>query len=367
MPSSQDPVTGSGSLLRVMSEMGHEQVVHCCDPETGLRAIIAIHDTTLGPSLGGVRMWPYASEGEALTDVLRLSRAMTYKAAVSGLDLGGGKAVVIGDSRTGKSEGLFRALGRFVEGLSGRYIAAEDVGMEERDMAWMRLETRHVTGLPKADGGIGNPSPVTAYGVYLSMKAAVKSAYGSDSLAGRRILIQGAGNVASHLAHRLAGDGARLTVCDLHKSRAEHLAGLTGADVVEAGDVFEADADVFSPCALGAVLNDRTIPMLKADVVVGGANNMLENPERDAAALAAKGVLYVPDFVANAGGIMHVSCELEGKEESHSYRLAEAIYDNTLRVLERAGRDGATTARAAEALAEERIRAAGGSARRLRV
>lgn len=356
---SQRPETG---LLQEMAEAGHEQVVHCSRPQAGLRAIIAIHDTTLGPSLGGVRMWPYRSGRLALDDVLRLSKAMTYKAAVAGLNLGGGKAVIIGDSRTDKTEAMFRALGRFVEGLGGRYIAAEDVGMEERDMAWMRRETRYVTGLPKSDGGIGNPSPVTAHGVYVAMKAACGKAFGSESLDGRRIAIQGAGNVAAHLARRLAREGARITLCDLHRNRADALAEETGAQVVEADGILDVEADVFSPCALGGVLDDDTVGRLRAAVVVGGANNVLADPDRHAQALAGRGVLLVPDFVANAGGIMHVSCELEGREERHSYERAEAIHATVLRVLTRAEEEGITTTKAAERLAEERIRAVGGLA-----
>src|SRR6056297_940500 len=237
----------------------HEQIVICSEPNLGLKAIIAVHDTTLGPALGGVRMWPYNNEQEAIKDVLRLSRGMSYKAAISGLNLGGGKAVIIGDPRTEKTEALFRAFGRFVDGLGGRYITAEDVGMTEKDMEWIFSETKFVTGIPKELGGSGNPSPVTGYGVYMGMKASAKRAYGSDSLQGKRIAIQGAGHVASHLARYISKENAELFITDIFEEKAKQLAEATGAEVVKPDNIYTLDVDIFSPCALGGVVTDDTI------------------------------------------------------------------------------------------------------------
>jgi len=346
------------SLLNTMQEMGHEQVVYCTDPETGLNAIIAIHDTTLGPSLGGVRMWPYASEADALKDVLRLSRGMTYKSAVSGLDLGGGKAVILGNPAKDKSQGLFRSFGRYVDGLNGRYVTAEDVGMTEVEMDWISETTRHVTGKSKENGGMGAPSPITAFGVYMGMKAAAKQAYGSDSLAGKKVAIQGAGHVAEILADYLAKEDAILFISDIFEEKSKAVADRAGAQIIAPDAIFDVDADIFSPNALGAVINDESIPRLRCSVIAGGANNVLDDPLRHGRDLQERGILYAPDYVVNAGGIMHVYGELVGESEGWSMKRAESIYDTTLRVFQRAEEKGITPAQASDLMAEERIQAA---------
>ena len=347
-------------LFSDLQNMEHEQIVFCSRPEVGLKAIIAIHDTTLGPSLGGLRMWNYSSENEAIHDVLRLSRGMTYKSAISGLNLGGGKAVIIGDSRTQKSEMLFRAFGRFVDGLSGRYITAEDVGISEREMEWIFTETKYVTGIPKHMGGSGNPSPVTGYGVYMGMKAAARRAYGSDSLEGKRIAIQGAGSVASHVADYISKENTTLFVSDIFPEKAKKIAEKTGATIVDPNDIYTLDMDIFSPCALGGVVNDDTIDVLTCDIIAGGANNILDNEEKHGEMLVSKGILYAPDYVINAGGIINVASELEGYNEQQSMEKASRIYDTTLRIFDHAEKNNIPTIAASNKLAEERIKAVAG-------
>ncbi|TVQ67244.1 MAG: Glu/Leu/Phe/Val dehydrogenase [Balneolaceae bacterium] len=349
----------SSSLLDTLSSQGHEQVVFCSRPEAGLRAIIAIHDTTLGPSLGGVRMWNYSSEDEALRDVLRLSRGMTYKAAISGLNLGGGKAVIIGDSRTDKTESLFRAFGRFVDGLGGRYLTAEDVGMSEREMEWIFSETRFVTGIPKAMGGSGDPSPVTAYGVYMGMKASAKHAYGSDSLEGKRIGIQGAGSVASYLARWLTKENATLYITDIFEEKAKALAAETGASVTKPDEIYTLDLDIFSPCALGGVVNDDTLNYLNCDIIAGGANNILDDEILHGRMLKDRNILYAPDYVINAGGIINISSELEGYNEERAMSKTARIYDTVLNIFRTAEENQLTTVEASNRLAEERIASVG--------
>ncbi|MEX1261829.1 MAG: Glu/Leu/Phe/Val dehydrogenase dimerization domain-containing protein [Balneolaceae bacterium] len=346
-------------LFNKMEGYGHEQVVICSRPDVGLKAIIAIHNTTLGPALGGTRMWPYASEGEAIKDVLRLSRGMTYKAAVSGLNLGGGKAVIIGDPRTEKTEPLFRAFGKFVDSLGGRYITAEDVGMTEQDMEWIYSETKFVTGIPKSLGGSGNPSPVTAYGVYMGMKAAAKRVYGSDSLEGKRIGIQGAGNVASHLARYASREGAEIFVTDIFKDKADALAKELSATYIKPDDIYSLEMDIFSPCALGGVVNDDTIGHLNCDIIAGGANNILEDEVNHAEKLIDLNIVYAPDYVINAGGIINISSELEGYNEESAMRKTSRIYDTVLDILEYADDQNITTVAASNKLAKERIKNVG--------
>jgi leucine dehydrogenase len=333
----------------------HEQIVFCSRPEVGLKAIIAIHDTTLGPALGGVRMWNYKSEKEAITDVLRLSRGMTYKAAISGLNLGGGKAVIIGDPHTDKSEPMFRAFGRFIDGLAGRYLTAEDVGMSEREMEWIYSETKYVTGIPKAMGGSGDPSPVTAYGVYMGMKAAAQKAWGSDSLEGKRIGIQGAGSVATYLARHLRNENAKLFVTDIFEQKASALARETGAEVITPDEIYTLDLDILSPCALGGVVNNDTIGHLSCDIIAGGANNILDDEKKHGAMLQDRGILFAPDYVINAGGIINIASELEGYNEKRAMEKTSQIYDTTLRIFEVADEKNITTIEASNRLAEERI------------
>lgn len=345
----------NSSLFDDLSGMEHEQLIFCSRPEAGLKALIAIHNTTLGPALGGTRMWSYSSESEAVKDVLRLSRGMTYKAAISGLNLGGGKAVIIGDSRTDKSEELFRAFGRYVDGLGGRYITAEDVGMTEQDMEWIFSETKYVTGIPKALGGSGNPSPVTAYGVYMGMKAAVKKAYGSDSLEGLRIGIQGAGSVASNLASYLKKEGAVIFISDIFKEKANQVSKNSGASVVDPNEIYTLDLHIFSPCALGGVVNDDTINHLQCDIIAGGANNILDEEQRHGEMLKDMGILYAPDYVINAGGIINISSELEGYNEKMALNKTSRIYDTTLKIFDYAGEHNIPPYRASNILAEQRI------------
>lgn len=341
-------------LLQYMENENFEQVVVCTEPQSGLKAIIAIHDTTLGPALGGLRMWPYRTEEEAFIDALRLAKGMTYKNAVTGLNLGGGKAVIIGDPRKDKSEELFRAFGRYVQSLNGRYITAEDVGTTVEDMDFIKLETNYVTGVSEAFGSSGNPSPITAYGIYHGMKAAAKFAFGSGSLQGKTVAIQGVGNVSYHLCKHLHDEGANLIVTDIYKEAVDRAVNDFGAKAVDVNDIYEVDCDIFSPCALGAILNDVTIPKLKAKVVAGSANNQLkENKHGDM--LHERGIVYAPDYVINAGGVINVSDELYGYNRERVLKKVEGIYHTIEKVLQIANGQNIPTYLAADRLAEQRI------------
>lgn len=342
-----------GVFESMVREEGHEQVIFCRNEAAGLKAIIAIHDTTLGPALGGCRMWDYASEEEALTDVLRLSRGMTYKAAAAGLNLGGGKAVILG-KRENKSEAMFRVFGRFVESLNGRYITAEDVGTTVHDMENIFMETKYVTGVAPAHGGSGDPSPVTAFGVYKGMQASAKAAFGSESFEGKRVALQGLGNVGKNLLRHLHEDGAKVTITDIDQERCEDLAKEYGCEVVAPDEIYSVECDIFSPNALGAVINDATIKQLKCQVVCGGANNQLKE-DRHGIELGEKGILYAPDYVVNAGGLINVYVEMEGYVRERALRMAEGIYLNTERVIKISREQGIPTYEAADRFAEERI------------
>lgn len=341
-------------IFDVLQSEDYEQIVFCQDQTSGLKAIIAIHDTTLGPALGGLRMWNYESEQEALTDVLRLAKGMTYKNAAAGLNLGGGKAVIIGNAKTDKSEALFRAFGRYVQSLSGRYITAEDVNTTVADMDFIHMETDYVTGVSPAFGSSGNPSPVTAYGVYRGMKAAAKWKFGTDSLAGKTVAVQGVGNVAYNLCRHLHEEGAHLIVTDINEEALKRAEADFGATVVKPDEIYAVECDIFAPCALGAVINDKTIPQLKAQIVAGAANNQLAE-DRHGDVLDENGILYAPDFVINAGGVINVADELEGYNRERAMKKVELIYDNMMRVFEIAERDGVPTHVAADKMAEERI------------
>jgi len=343
------------SIFGALENMGHEQVVVCSNPDTGLKAIIAIHNTTLGPALGGTRMWMYKNEQEALRDVLRLSRGMTYKAAISGLNLGGGKAVIIGDPHTDKTESLFRSFGRFVDSLGGRYITAEDVGMNVQNMEWIYSETKFVTGISESLGGSGNPSPVTAFGVYMGAKAAAKKAYGSDSLHGKKIAVQGAGNVASHFAEHVSKEGAIVYVSDIYSEKAKTLASKIGAHFVEPNEIYGLDVDIFAPCALGGVVNDDTVDQFKCNIIAGGANNILDVEDIHGQELMDRGIIYAPDYVINAGGIINISSELEGYNRQQALNKTEKIYDTTLNVLNYSEEHNMPSHRASNELAEKRI------------
>jgi len=338
-------------IFEQMSRRDHEQVAFWSEPTLGYRGIIAIHDTTLGPALGGTRFWNYSSEEEAVIDVLRLSRGMTYKAAITGLNLGGGKAVIIGDNRMAEREMLFRAHGRAVESLGGRYITAEDVGTSVQDMEFVRMETDHVTGVL---GGSGDPSPVTAHGVYMGVKAAARKRYGDDSLGGRHVAVQGVGHVGYHLCEYLSEEGARLTVTDLDAARVARVEEEFGARAVEPDEIYGVDADIFAPCALGAVVNDDTLDVFRFDIIAGGANNQLAE-ERHGQELEERDILYAPDYVINAGGICNVYGELHDWSAARSKRKAGEIYNTLLRVFARAEEEGIPTSEAADRVAEQRI------------
>lgn len=333
---------------------GYEKVVMAEDAALGFKSIIAVHDTTLGPALGGLRMWPYDSEIQALTDVLRLSRGMTYKSAVARTGLGGGKSVIIGDPRTGKSPGIFRAMGEFVESLGGRYITAEDVGTSVEDMKWIRERTHWVTGRDRSEGGSGDPSTFTAYGVFLGIKAFVEEVMKRRSLQGVKVAIQGVGHVGTYLGRRLRESGCELVVCDVDRARVEAAAKELGAAVCDPEAVYSQEVDVYAPCALGATVNDATIPQFRCRIIAGGANNVLREP-RHGLELLRRGIAYAPDYVINAGGVINVSFELVpgGYDEDKSTRKVEGIYDTLKKVLAIAREMEITTAEAADHLAEE--------------
>ncbi len=337
-----------------MAELGHEQVVFCRNDSVGLRAIIAIHDTTLGPALGGCRLYDYASEGDALRDVLRLSRGMTYKAAVAGLDLGGGKSVIIGDPSI-KSEALFRAFGRHIESLNGRYYTAEDMNTNVTDMDFIRRETRFVTGAGSHVGGSGDPSPVTAWGVFHGIRACLEVVYGSPSVEGRSIAIQGLGNVGTHLARYLSERGATLIFSDINNRKLANAVETFGGSVVEGDGYYETECDVLAPCAIGGIVNERTVGRIKAPIVCGGANNILEVEDRDGEALVENGITYAPDYVVNAGGLISVYAELKRFPKEKAMEDASNIFNTTKRILNLSKSESITAVAASNRIAEERI------------
>jgi leucine dehydrogenase len=345
-------------VLKEMQRGGHEQVVFCQDDASGLRAVIAIHSTLLGPALGGVRMWPYASPDEALRDVLRLARAMTYKAAVAGLPVGGGKAVIIGDPKRVKTESLLRAFGRAVEGLGGRYLTAEDVGMTVGDMEVVRKETRHVTGTSEKAGGSGDPSYLTAKGVFYAIEACLREVCGDPSVQNRTVAIQGVGKVGYQLAELLATAGARLIIADADAQRAMLARREFEAWRVEPDEILQAECDVLAPCALGGVLNRKTIPKLRCRAIAGAANNQLED-QADAGRLAERRILFAPDYVINAGGIINIAVGLQsgrkGYDRAKAERLVKRIPVTLQEVFGSARAQGITTVQAADRMAEARL------------
>lgn len=357
--SEQHEISQSLSIFSELEKHDYEQLIFCSDQKVGLRAIIAIHNTTLGPALGGARMWMYPSEQDAIIDALRLARGMTYKAAVARLNLGGGKAVIIGNPERDKSEALFRTYGRFVEGLAGRYITAEDVGTNVRDMEWVRMETKYVTGISRALGGSGDPSPVTALGVYMGMKAACKERYGNDSLNRKKIMVQGAGQVAYHLCGYLRAEGAIVYISDIYEEKAYRIVNEYGAIYVKPEAVYDQEAHIFCPAALGGILNDETIPRLKVDIVAGPSNNQLRDEVVHEQMLIERDILYVPDFVINAGGLINVANELEGYNQERALSQAREIYDVIRDILRLAKANDITPNSAAIQLAEERLRKIG--------
>ena len=339
-------------VFELAEKMGHEQVVYCHDETVGLKAIVAIHDTTLGPALGGCRFWNYESEQAALVDVLRLSRGMTYKAAVTGLNLGGGKAVIMGDPKKLKSEAFFRTFGRFVNGLGGRYITAEDVNINVDDMEFVSEETDYVTG---SRSGSGDPSPITALGVFSGIRASVKHKLGKDSLNGLKVAVQGCGAVGQFLCELLKNEGAKLYVTDIDESKVRACVERFEAEAVASESIHALDVDVYAPCALGAVLNDRTIPELKTKIVAGGANNQLEKEDLHGEQLLKSGILYAPDYVINAGGLINVYHELRGYNEQAARHQATGIYDRLLNIFQEADQHNLPTQMASDKVAERRI------------
>ena len=344
-----DPVFGQLSFDE------HEQIVFCNDKDTGLKAIIGIHNTVLGPALGGTRMWNYNTEWDALNDVLRLSRGMTFKSAITGLNLGGGKAVIIGDAKTQKTPELMKRFGEFVHSLSGKYITAEDVGMETADMDLVRDVTPHVTGISESRGGSGNPSPITAYGVYMGMKAAAKYKFGSDNLEGKKVVVQGIGHVGETLVEYLAKDNAKVVIADINEERLQQVSNSYGVEIYRGEDLYTEAMDIYAPCALGATVNDDTINKLQASIIAGAANNQLADEIKHGHLLQEKGIVYAPDFLINAGGIINVYAELEGYGKDEIKRKTENIYNTTLEILENAETNDVTTHQAALNIAQQRI------------
>ena len=341
-------------IFEQLDTYGHEQVVYCHNKDAGLKAIIAIHNTVLGPALGGTRMWPYKSEAEALNDVLRLSRGMTYKNAVAGLNIGGGKAVIIGDPAKDKSEALFRAFGQFVESQGGRYITAEDVGIDVNDMEFVFRETQYVTGVHQVHGGSGDPSPFTAYGTLQGLLATLNRKFGNEEVGNYSYAVQGLGHVGMEFVKLLKERGAKIFVTDINQGLLDQAVSEYGAEAVAPDEIYDVDADVYSPCALGATVNEETLPRLKAKIICGSANNQLANNEIGDE-VGKRGILYAPDYAVNAGGVMNVSLEIEGYNRERAMRMMRTIYHNLTRIYEIAERDGIPTYKAADRMAEERI------------
>lgn len=341
------------NLFETISTTEHEEVIFCHNKDAGLRGIIAIHNTMLGPALGGLRMWSYATEQEALDDVLRLSRGMTYKAAVAGLNLGGGKSVLIGDPRTDKSEALFRAFGRFIDSLNGRYITAEDVGIDVNDMEYVFQETDNCVGVHQVHGGSGDPSPFTAFGTLQDIRASLQRKFGNEDVGSYSYAVQGVGHVGFELVKLLRNEGARVFITDINDKTVAACVEL-GCEAVGTEDIYDVDADVFCPTALGAIVNEQTIPRFKFKIVCGAANNQLATDECGDE-LENRGILYAPDYAVNAGGLMNVSIEFEGYNRERAKRMMRTIYYNVSKIFQIAERDGIPTWKAADRMAEERV------------
>ena len=345
-------------FVEYMQKKGHRELAVWTDTETGLKAFIAIHDLTLGPALGGTRIWPHATDEDAIMDVLRLARAMTYKSAAAGLDLGGGKGLILADPRKDKTEALLRSYGRFVDSMGGRYVTTEDVGANAQDMEWISRETKHVVGLSEELGGSGNPARVTGFGVYQAMRACAEAAWGSDSLEGRTVAMQGFGNVASSIAVHVKEAGAKLVITDISDAAIAKAEAMGVAAIVEPDAIFDVECDIFAPCALGGSLNSGTIPRLRSAVVCGAANNQLAD-DHCAELLRKRGILYAPDFIGNAGGVINVYFELgRAYDRDAAMEKTAHIYDTMGRVIATSNREDITTAEAANRIAEERLEAA---------
>ncbi len=343
------------SLMAMAEAMQHEQILYFSDAATGLKGFIGVHDTTLGPALGGCRIWNYNNIDEALTDVLRLSRGMTYKSSISGINLGGGKSVIINNQPGQRTEAFWKRFGTFVESMGGKYITAEDVGTSTAEIVHMMQVTNHVSGKPVELGGGGDPSPFTAYGVFLGLKAAAKSAFGSDDLNGKKVLVQGVGHVGRYLVEHLTKHGAKVFISDIKEDKLKSVAAEFGASVLQQHEVIGADVDIYAPCALGGALNASSIPQLKCAVVAGAANNQLADEDADGEALLERGIVYAPDFLINAGGVINCYQEVIGYDEKASLQRTEAIYAKTIEVIQRSSNSGISTHKAAMEIALERI------------
>ena len=343
-------------IFDAINKYGHEQIVLCHDEATNLRAIIAIHNTILGPALGGCRMWPFESEEEAIFDAMRLSRGMTYKNAAAGLNLGGGKAVIIGDPNKDKSEALFRAFGRFVQSLGGRYITAEDVGTSVEDMEQIKMETSFVSGLPPEFGGSGDPSPFTALGAFEGIKASVKYKLQKKDIRGIKVAVQGVGHVGYYLCEMLHEAGAELIVTDIFEDKIDTVVNEFGAKSVPEDEIYSVDAEVFAPCALGAIVNDETIKQMKFKIIAGGANNQLLDENIHGKKLKAKDILYAPDYLINAGGVINIYFEtINEYNKERVTKKVKNIYNILMEVYQISGEQNITTVEAAAHFAEKRI------------
>ncbi|MBB5877936.1 Glu/Leu/Phe/Val dehydrogenase [Xanthomonas sp. 3498] len=345
-------------LFETLANTGHEQVVFCHNRDVGLQAIIAIHNTVLGPALGGVRMRPYANTESALQDALRLSRTMTYKNALAGLNIGGGKAVIIGDPKSDKSEALFRAFGRYVDSLGGRYITAEDVGTDVNDMEQIYLETEYVTGVHQVHGGSGDPAPFTAYGALQALMASLQRKFGHEEIGKTSIAVQGLGHIGMELVKLLKERGAKLYVTDLDPALVARAVAEYGAESVDPDDIYDVAADVLAPCAMESALDEAKLPRLKVKIVCGTANNQLANPAVGEE-LHRRGILYAPDYAVNAGGVMNVSLEIDGYNRERAMRLIRSMYHNLGKIFDLSERENIPPQQAADRIAETRMQAIG--------
>jgi len=345
----------NNTVFKLLGHFGHQKIVFCNDETVGLKAIITIHNTTLGPAIGGTRILQYQNEEEAIKDSLRLSKAMTYKAAITGINLGGGNAIIIGNNRTQKNEVLLRRFGQFVNELNGTYITSLDIGTTPQDMEIIRMETPHVAGLPSSVGGSGDSSPFAARGVYYGIKAGIKELFGNDSLAGRTVLIQGTGNVGESLVALLRNENAKVYVTDIVSDRMIEVANKYGAEIIQNNNIYDLDVDVYAPCALGGTLNDNTIPKLKCKIIAGSANNQLQDEDRHGTMLLEKGILFAPDYLINAGGLISCYSELAGYSASRTLELAENIYNVTRSVIQKSKAEHISAHQAANRIAEDRL------------